>query len=85
MKTKIVLMRLKSDSSKVSQNAPDYEAIFTTSKGDFYAVGWLNDFSDLSLTIEKIDLSKENFNNKFFIKKYAEYKSPVLKEIRRKT
>ena len=84
MKTKILLKRLKSDSTKISQYAPDYECIFTTKNGDFYAVGWLNEYSDLSLTIEKIDLDKENFKNKFFIKKYAEYKNPVLKEIRKK-
>lgn len=53
MKTKILLKRLKSDSTKISQYAPDYECIFTTKNGDFYAVGWLNEYSDLSLTFEK--------------------------------
>lgn len=60
--------RLKLDSTKTSLRAPDYEAIFSTKNGDFYAIGWLNETSDLSLTIEKIDLDKENFKNKFFIK-----------------
>lgn len=84
MKTKILLKRLKLDSTKTSLRTPDYEAVFSTKNGDFYAIGWLNETSDLSLTIEKIDLDKENFKNKFFIKKYAEFKSPILKEIRKK-
>lgn len=85
MQTKIFLKRIKMDISKKSFKAPDYEAIFTTKNGDFYAVGWLNETSDLSLTIEKIDLDKEKFKNKFFTKKYAEFKSPTLKEIRKES
>lgn len=83
MKTKIFLKRIKMDISKKSLKAPDYEAIFTTKNGDFHAVGWLTETSDLSLSIEKINLEKDNFKNKFFMKKYAEFKSPTLKKIRK--
>lgn len=73
MKTKIFLKRLKLDSTKSSINAPDYESFFTSKGVDFHAVGWLDTFCDLSITIEKIDLSKDVFKNKFFLKKYAEF------------
>lgn len=71
-KTKLYLKRIKIDSTKYTFSQPDYEGFFSTSKGDFYAVGWLNELSDLSLTIEKV--TDEKLGNKFLNKKYFNWK-----------
>lgn len=71
-KTKIYLTRLKMDSTKRTAAQPDYEGFFSTKNGDFIAVGWLNEFSDLSLSVEKI--TPEKLQNKFLNKKYFDWK-----------
>lgn len=70
--TKLYLKRLKMDSTKKSASQPDYEGFFSTKNGDFHAVGWLNEFSDLSLIIEKV--TEEKLANKFFNKNYFTWK-----------
>lgn len=72
-KLKLYLKRLKIDSTKHTFSQPDYEGFFSTPKGDFHAVGWLNELSDLSLTIEKV--TDEKLGNKFLNKKYFNWKN----------
>ena len=60
------------DVNKNSFSQPDYEGFFSQSNGDFHAVGWLDEYSNLSITIEKV--TDEKLKNKFFNKNYFEWK-----------
>ncbi len=69
---KFKLKRIKRPTLAKNPKAPDYDAIFETPRGRFYALGWLKDLSsDMDIKITLIDT--EWLKNKYNMKRYNEW------------
>lgn len=73
MNLKYTLNRIKKIEANSKQ--PDYEGFFRTPRGDFYVIGYLKPLnSNLTITTKKV-VKSDLENNRFFLKKYSEWRA----------
>ena len=68
--------RIKKPELKPDSKRPDYDGFFTTKKGNFYVLGWLENLSsDMKVRVEIVN--DEFLKNTFNRKRYAKWLSEV--------